>query len=546
MRGVKDGGGYTAGETSAREVWVTKDPAAFVAGGVWPVVSSARAGGSVAGASRHREQYVCAVSVGVRWENREDPARSKGGSRLRMLTPGPGSGPPNDRDGKKRAGSPSWWAAVWQALTAGTRRTAGTNGVEEQEPVSNISEVSSGSRGVSSTAPANADARGLRAESNASALEFAKHVHDADREQLERYFAALPEHLRQDAREFPTYDPATGKRIIAIGDVHGDHVAMLAVLRLAGLVPTQEQLEESPEKYKEDMWMGGDAVLVQVGDQLDRGDNERMILHTLLSLRKQARQQGGDIHVLLGNHEIMNVQCDFRYVTAGGFEEFTLQDRELEELGEVEIHEDGSKTLFPEMSRSALSDMFTLNRMPPFMRPRAVALRPGGPTALMLSEFNVAVRVGGYLFVHGGFTPEHLDALAEHEFPLEQLNYETRQYLRGLGEEPRLLQDPQSPLWARDFSSPNPRASDCERLEDTLRRLHVDGMVVGHTPQAMGVNAACGGLVWRVDTGLSASYGGALECLEIERDRSIKVLTFSGAVAASTRVRDQRSSRALQ
>ena len=42
------------------------------------------------------------------------------------------------------------------------------------------------------------------------------------------------------------------------------------------------------------------------------------------------------------------------------------------------------------------------------------------------------------------------------------------------------------------------------------------GLVVGHTPQSS-VNAACNGLVWRVDTGMSKYVaGGAREALEID------------------------------
>jgi hypothetical protein len=41
-------------------------------------------------------------------------------------------------------------------------------------------------------------------------------------------------------------------------------------------------------------------------------------------------------------------------------------------------------------------------------------------------------------------------------------------------------------------------------------------MVVGHTPQSRGISAACGGQVWRIDTGMSHFYGGPLQLLEIE------------------------------
>jgi hypothetical protein len=42
---------------------------------------------------------------------------------------------------------------------------------------------------------------------------------------------------------------------------------------------------------------------------------------------------------------------------------------------------------------------------------------------------------------------------------------------------------------------------------------------VGHTPQPRGISAACGDKVWRIDTGMSHSFGGALQVLEIEAGR---------------------------
>jgi hypothetical protein len=60
-------------------------------------------------------------------------------------------------------------------------------------------------------------------------------------------------------------------------------------------------------------------------------------------------------------------------------------------------------------------------------------------------------------------------------------------------------------------------------------------MVVGHTPQPV-INGACRGRVWRVDTGMSAAYGGVTEVLEITKTHGVKVLTDRGEVKASHRL----------
>src|SRR5690606_26904624 len=71
------------------------------------------------------------------------------------------------------------------------------------------------------------------------------------------------------------------ERMVAIGDLHGDSSATKQVLSLAGA------LGESGD------WVGGELVVVQTGDQLDRGDDERGILDLLESLAAQAQDAGG-------------------------------------------------------------------------------------------------------------------------------------------------------------------------------------------------------------------------------------------------------------
>jgi hypothetical protein len=55
--------------------------------------------------------------------------------------------------------------------------------------------------------------------------------------------------------------------------------------------------------------------LVQLGDILDRGDSERYCMDLLFKLKKEAHEAGGQVHMLRGNHEVRNVDLDFRYVT---------------------------------------------------------------------------------------------------------------------------------------------------------------------------------------------------------------------------------------
>ena len=58
------------------------------------------------------------------------------------------------------------------------------------------------------------------------------------------------------SRKLPTVLPPV-RRIIAIGDIHGDFRALIKCLRLAKLVN---------ERWE---WIGGDTVVIQLGDQVD-------------------------------------------------------------------------------------------------------------------------------------------------------------------------------------------------------------------------------------------------------------------------------------
>ncbi len=51
-------------------------------------------------------------------------------------------------------------------------------------------------------------------------------------------------------------------RLVAMGDVHGVYLATVEALKVAGAI--DDSLS----------WAGGEMVLVQTGDQLDRGDGE--------------------------------------------------------------------------------------------------------------------------------------------------------------------------------------------------------------------------------------------------------------------------------
>jgi hypothetical protein len=245
-------------------------------------------------------------------------------------------------------------------------------------------------------------------------------------------------------------------RVIAIGDMHGDLEAARRALRLAGAIDDS------------DRWAGGALTVVQTGDVLDRGDDDRKIFDWLEQLRPEAKAAGGELILLSGNHELMNVAQDFRYVTPGAFAAF-------DDTGG-----------------------------------RPAAFRPGGVYALRIALRPFVMQVGDTVYVHGGVLPEHV------EYGLARMQSELRAWLVGGGPLPVLVASEDSPVWTRAYSDVT---ADCERLARALALLGAKRMVVGHTPQQQGITSACDDKVWRIDTGMARFYGGPTEVLELTGDK---------------------------
>ncbi len=82
------------------------------------------------------------------------------------------------------------------------------------------------------------------------------------------------------------------RKLIAVGDVHGQFEGLVAILRRAKLIDSAHN------------WCGGRDRLVQIGDILDRGPFSLKVDALLDKLQAQAQGEGGDVIRLVGNHEL--------------------------------------------------------------------------------------------------------------------------------------------------------------------------------------------------------------------------------------------------
>lgn len=235
-------------------------------------------------------------------------------------------------------------------------------------------------------------------------------------------------------------------KIVAVSDIHGNGPGFRRLLRAHQVVDDQMH------------WALGDGHLVVVGDIADRGPDVTATFWFLRSLQREAAAAGGGVHFVLGNHEVMVLQGDTRY----------SHPKYQQQLAAV---------LGRDMSGLVARDT-ELGRW--------------------LRVQHAVVKVGPFLFVHGGLSREVLEAHKDLEAINAAFKGQLNEYKPG-----ELLKGP-GPVWYRGLipgierKQPEATLSEVDAL---LKRFSVKGVVIGHTtlPQA---TAYHGGKVFGIDAGL--------------------------------------------
>ena len=198
--------------------------------------------------------------------------------------------------------------------------------------------------------------------------------------------ATAPAEARQAAR-----------RVVAVGDVHGAGDRLRTILRQTGLLDDELR------------WSGGDAALVQTGDFTDRGPQVREVMDLLMRLEDGAREAGGEVRVLLGNHETMNLMADVRDVTPEIFAAFASEDAEQrreDAWRRYRAHEARRrKDRAGFASTEPLSRHAWMRAHPPGFFEYMEALGPGGRYGRWLRSKPIAAVIGDTVFLHGGLAP---------------------------------------------------------------------------------------------------------------------------------------------
>lgn len=311
-------------------------------------------------------------------------------------------------------------------------------------------------------------------------------------------------------------------------------------------------------------WIGKKTYVVQVGDQIDRcrpwnnnncnvstttindedSDLEIMLLYD--SLDKIAQKVGGRLFSLLGNHEIMNIKGDMRYVSYKGVKEFSP----------------------PPLSKDYKHGKhFRINKFKTIISKKMACTR------------STILVIGDYLFVHGGIVNE-----LAYSMKMIDINSIIRKFLHGSAQYSKILQklldsSKYSPLWYRKLAFipediDGIQHADCNNIYDPIIQnlnsintstilsnstisilnksngnksiiqqnknlnnyiisseptIQIKGMIIGHTPQftvfEKGITTACNNKIIRVDIGASSAFDKFAPRNEARETQVIEIIT---------------------
>jgi len=233
-----------------------------------------------------------------------------------------------------------------------------------------------------------------------------------------------------------------GNKIFAISDIEGNYAALRDFLVGGGVIDQDLR------------WTFGAGHLVLVGDVVDRGYFVTQVLWLIYKLEQDARSQGGQVHYIIGNHELKMMYGDY-----GATDPKYAEVAEL--LGKRQLDLFGSESF--------------LGRW--------------------MASKNSVERINGVLFVHGGLHPD----VADLDLDLDAVNQRIRRsYYQPVGQDASgdlLISRDTGPCWYRGY------------FEDDLRQDQIDGVhesfnatavVVGHTLQRR-VNRQYDGKVVAID-----------------------------------------------
>lgn len=273
---------------------------------------------------------------------------------------------------------------------------------------------------------------------------------------------ALKNELQIEKDEFPE-----AKTLLVISDIEGNFAALRKLLFANNII--NEDLQ----------WIFDKGHLVLTGDFFDRGQMVTETLWFIYHLEEKAKAAGGYVHFILGNHEIMNLTGDLRYI-----------DKKYIDIAR----------LLNQPYISLYNEHSELGRW--------------------LRTKNIVEKIGKILFVHGGISanvnrmnisvPE-INNLARPYYSDTTYNYNDQKTDTLFGD--------LGPFWYRGYYEKN-NASIPVQIDSTLALFGIDRIITGHSIVADTISSWYKGKLLNTDVPHAA---GKSEALLIENDNYYRV-----------------------
>jgi Calcineurin-like phosphoesterase len=355
--------------------------------------------------------------------------------------------------------------------------------------------------------------------------------------------------------------PDASDAVLAIGDVHGDFDDFVALLQHTGLIDKQNH------------WAGGKVTFVQTGDLIDRGPKPREVMDLIMALETEAPNSGGRVVSLLGNHEMMNLMGDLRYVTPENYATFGDSNSEQRQKAAYQQYvtwRSGHPQLLAELPQPMeITEAEWMARHPLGFVEHADAFSPSGTYGKWVRGHAALAEINDTVFLHGGIDPSlahlKLDTINSHIRDEIKAFDEAKQYLldknvilpfftlqemtavvqaeitaERKGQVPtdppgqaRLIQflgygewlsvRVDGPLWFRGYDKWTDEEGMAQ-IGKVLEAYDAAHIAVGHTVQKSGrIRPRFGNKVFLIDTGMLSSYypGGRASALEICGDTKL-------------------------
>lgn len=295
------------------------------------------------------------------------------------------------------------------------------------------------------------------------------------------------------------------ERIVAVGDIHGDYDQLVEVLRSAEIIDEKNR------------WIAGRTHLVQLGDLPDRGPDTLKAFEFLKKLESQAKRKRGRVHVLIGNHDAMNMWGRLNHVTPEEFEAFvnrnSKRNRDYEYKETVKwIKKNEPEEKWPDFDGEFQEEWYA--ERPLGWVEHRWEWSPQGDIGQWTLGHLTVLKINDNLFIHAGLGPEFSD------LTIDEIN-ETVQAILQKNDRQHLgmVHNEDGPLWYRGLAL-HPEETEIEHLERLLEHFGVNRIVLGHTVTRGAIIPRFDGRVILADVGLTAYYGGRVACVLIEGDRA--------------------------